>query len=58
MAQTKVQSALATGAQYMVTTDVSCMIHVQGYIEKHKLPIETVHIADVLASGWSDNQKS
>lgn len=53
MAQTKVQSALATGAKYMVTTDVSCMMHVQGYIEKHKLPMETMHIADVLASGWS-----
>jgi L-lactate dehydrogenase complex protein LldE len=52
MAQTKVQSALATGATYMVTTDVSCMMHVQGYIEKHNLPMQTVHIADVLASGW------
>lgn len=52
MAQTKVQSALETGAQYMVSTDVSCMMHVQGYIEKNKLPIQSLHIADVLASGW------
>lgn len=52
MAQTKVQSALATGAQYMVTTDVSCMMHVQGYIDKHALPIRCLHIADVLAEGW------
>jgi L-lactate dehydrogenase complex protein LldE len=54
MAQTKVQSALETGAKYMITTDVSCMMHIQGYIEKHKLPIETLHIADVLANGWAD----
>jgi L-lactate dehydrogenase complex protein LldE len=54
MAQTKVQSALATGAQYMITTDVSCMMHVQGYIEKQGLPMQTLHIADVLASGWED----
>ncbi|MCB9045963.1 MAG: (Fe-S)-binding protein [Chitinophagales bacterium] len=52
MAQTKVQSALDTGAEYMITTDVSCMMHVQGYIDNNKLPIRTMHIADVLASGW------
>lgn len=52
MAQTKVQSALETGAQYIISTDVSCMMHVQGYIEKHNLPIKSLHIADVLASGW------
>lgn len=52
MAQVKVKSALDTGAQYMITTDVSCMMHIQGYINENKLPIQTMHIADVLASGW------
>ena len=52
MAQTKVKSALETGAQYIVTTDVSCMMHMQGYINENKLPITSIHIADVLASGW------
>jgi L-lactate dehydrogenase complex protein LldE len=52
MAQTKVTSALETGAKYMISTDVSCMMHVQGYIDKHNYPIKTLHIADVLASGW------
>lgn len=52
MAQTKVQSALETGAKYMISTDVSCMMHIQGYIDKHNLPLQTVHIADVLAGGW------
>lgn len=52
MAQTKIQSALDTGAEYIITTDVSCMMHMQGYIDNHKLPLKTVHIADVLASGW------
>lgn len=55
MAQTKVQSAIATGAQYIITTDVSCMMHVQGYIEKHGLPIRTLHIADVLAQHQAVN---
>ncbi len=52
MAQTKVKSALETGAQYIITTDVSCMMHMQGYINENNLPIQTMHIADVLASGW------
>lgn len=52
MAQVKVKSALDTGAQYMITTDVSCMMHMQGYINENNLPIQTMHIADVLASGW------
>lgn len=52
MAQTKVQSALETGAKYMIATDVSCMMHIQGYIDKNNLPMQTMHIADVLASGW------
>lgn len=52
MAQVKIKSALETGAQYLITTDVSCMMHMQGYIDNNGLPIRTMHIADVLASGW------
>lgn len=48
MAQTKVASALETGAKYMISTDVSCLMHLQGYINHNNLPIETMHIADVL----------
>lgn len=54
MAQTKVQSALATGAEYIISTDVSCMMHLQAYIDKNQLPIKTVHIADVLAMSMLD----
>jgi L-lactate dehydrogenase complex protein LldE len=49
MAQVKVKSALDTGAQYLITTDVSCMMHMQGYINENNYPIKTMHIADVLA---------
>lgn len=52
MAQTKVQSAIKAGAAYITSTDVSCLMHLQGYIDKHQLPIQTIHIADILASGW------
>jgi L-lactate dehydrogenase complex protein LldE len=52
MAQQKVQNALDTGAEYIVSTDSSCLIHLDSYIRKHKLPLKVAHIIDVLASGW------
>lgn len=50
MAEMKVNNALATGAQYIIGTEASCMMNIQAYIAKHKLPIKTVHIADVLVA--------
>jgi L-lactate dehydrogenase complex protein LldE len=52
MAQQKVGNAAETGAEYIVSTDSSCLIHMDGYIKKHKLPLKVIHIIDVLASGW------
>lgn len=52
MAEQKVNHALDTGAEYIISTDLSCLMHLQGYIDKKELDIKTMHIADVLASGW------
>ena len=49
MAQTKVQSALETEAEYMISTDVSCLMHLEGYINKQDVKLKTMHIADVLS---------
>jgi L-lactate dehydrogenase complex protein LldE len=51
MAEQKITRALETGAEYIVSGDSSCLLHQQAYIDKHQLPIKTIHIADVLASG-------
>ena len=51
MAEQKVRNALDTGAEYIVSTDSSCLMHQYGYIKKHKLPIKVAHVVDVLASG-------
>lgn len=52
MAQQKVENAMETGADYIVSTDSSCLMHQDGYIKKHKLPIKVINLVDVLASGW------
>jgi L-lactate dehydrogenase complex protein LldE len=52
MAEQKVHNALETGAEYIISTDASCLMHLEGYINNFRLPIKVAHIADVLASGW------
>lgn len=54
MAQQKVNSALAAGAEYIISTDASCLMHLQAYINQENLPIKTMHLADVLAHGWGN----
>lgn len=52
MADQKVNHALQTGAEYLISTDLSCLMHLDGYIRHKNLPLKTLHIADVLSSGW------
>ena len=51
MVSQKVEHAIASGAEYIVTTESSCLINIEGYIKKHQLSIKAIHIADILASG-------
>lgn len=50
MADQKVNNALETGADYIISTDLSCLMHLDGYIRHKGYSIRTMHIADVLAS--------
>jgi len=52
MAEQKVLNAIDTGAEYVVSTDLSCLMHQQSFASKQKLPLKTIHLVDVLASGW------
>ncbi len=52
MADQKLNNALATGAEYIISTDLSCLMQLDGLIKNKSLPLKTMHIADVLASGW------
>jgi L-lactate dehydrogenase complex protein LldE len=52
MADQKITNALATGAEYIISADVSCLMQLDGFIKNKNLPLKTMHIADVLANGW------
>jgi L-lactate dehydrogenase complex protein LldE len=51
MADQKVTNALATEAAYLVSTDMSCLMHLEGYINKEGKALKVLHLADVLAMG-------
>jgi L-lactate dehydrogenase complex protein LldE len=52
MADQKINNALATGAEYIISTDLSCLMQLDGFIKNKNLPLKTMHLADVLANGW------
>lgn len=54
MAEQNIQEAVAVKADYIISTDSTCLLQLQAYIDKHQLPIKTKHIADVLTSGWAN----
>lgn len=54
MAQQKIENALEMEAEYIISTDASCLLHLQAYIDKNNIPLKTLHVADVLASGWGN----
>lgn len=51
MAERKIKDAISTGAEYIVTNDISCLMQLDSCIKKQKFDIQVVHIADVLAQG-------
>lgn len=50
MTENKIRNAIETGAEYIVSTEASCLMNINGYINKHKLPVKGIHLADVLAN--------
>lgn len=52
MADQKIDNALATDAEYIVSTDMSCLMHLDGRINFNGQAIKVLHLADVLASGY------
>ncbi len=52
MADQKLSNAIQTGARYIISTDHSCLMHINAVKIKKGLSISTMHLADVLSNGW------
>lgn len=51
MGQDKLKSHIATGAEYITGADSSCMMHMQGLVDREKLPIRFIHVVQILTAG-------
>jgi L-lactate dehydrogenase complex protein LldE len=50
MGEVKCASAASTGADYIVSNDSSCLMQIQGLLNRQGTPLKSLHIAEVLAS--------
>jgi len=54
MADQKITNATKTEAEYIISTDISCLMHMDGRMKNEQVNsnLKTIHLVDVLASGW------
>lgn len=50
MGHDKVAAVVGTGAEFVCTSDASCLMHIGGVAAKEKAPLRTAHLAEILAS--------
>ncbi|HYG24265.1 MAG TPA: (Fe-S)-binding protein [Verrucomicrobiae bacterium] len=50
MGEVKCAQAAETGAEYIVSNDSSCLMHIQGLADKQHKKLKTIHLAEVLTS--------
>jgi L-lactate dehydrogenase complex protein LldE len=50
MGDVKTNNASATGAEFVTSLDPSCLMHLDGVLRKKNLPMQTIHLASILAS--------
>ncbi len=52
MADQKINNAIATNAEYIVSTDMSCLMHLDGRLNFNGQVMQVQHLASILASGY------
>lgn len=48
MGEVKCASALETSAEYIVSNDSSCLMHIQGLLDRQGKKLKTIHLAEIL----------
>lgn len=54
MVKRKCESIEAAGAEYCIGADSSCLMNIEGYMQKHGMRTKTLHIAELLARSIED----
>jgi L-lactate dehydrogenase complex protein LldE len=50
MVADKIDNIQRTGVQAVVSSDSSCLMQIGGALSRAKIPVRTLHVAEVLAS--------
>lgn len=50
MGRDKLADCLDKGAEYICSTDQSCLMHLEGLIKRQKLPLKVIHLAELLTA--------
>lgn len=52
MGEQKITNAIATNTDYIISTDMSCLMHIDGCLKNNGSTMKVMHLADILASGY------
>jgi L-lactate dehydrogenase complex protein LldE len=50
MGEAKCANALSTEAEFLISGDPSCLLHISGMLRKRSADLKTLHLAEVLAA--------
>lgn len=45
----KIRWIRGAGVRYVIANDVSCLMHLRGLLQRQQVPVETMHLAELLA---------
>lgn len=51
MGRDKLRNHIATGAEYVTGADSSCLMHMQGIAQREHLPVQFIHVVQILSAG-------
>jgi L-lactate dehydrogenase complex protein LldE len=49
MVEQKVAAIEKSGARYVVANDSSCLMNIEGYLRRHRSPVQSIHLTEILA---------
>jgi L-lactate dehydrogenase complex protein LldE len=52
MADQKIDNVIKTAASFLISTDMSCLMHIDGRMKHNGQDIKVLHLSEVLASGY------
>lgn len=51
MGKDKLKRHMATGAEFITGPDSSCLMHMQGVAKRERMPIQFIHVVQILSAG-------